>query len=242
MDYDWLPASDGQLILWFKHFRDGCETYSGSLDLTAEDLMQVDADYKALAYMLDEIQALRAELQTRIDFKNVLRDGPEGSTLVQYPKGIILAEHPVAVRTGILPRLIRFVTKIKEAKGYNGEIGRELGIEPLGVERIPSAPEHIVPVLVDGMVRLDFTKSLWQGVMIESQRGNEAQGSQWELLGTVFESPFVDARPLLEPAIAEARRYRLRYVDAANECGAYSQVVQVIVPAHANVGTPAFVR
>jgi len=242
MEYDWLPASDGQLILWFKHFRDACEKYAASLDLTADDLAQVDVDYKAFAYMLDQIQALRAELQTRIDFKNVLRDGPEGSSLVQFPKGIILAEHPVPVRTGIIPRLARLVERIKESKGYNGDIGRELGIEPFGVDRIPVAPEHIVPVLVDGMVRLDFSKSVWKGVTIESQRGNGAEGDQWTLLGTVYESPFVDARPLLEPGLAEARRYRLRFVDSASECNCWSPVVQVIVPAHAGVTQPAYVR
>ena len=242
MDYDWLPASDGQLILWFKNFRDGCEKFAGSLDLTAEDLMQIDADYKSFAYMLDQIQALRAELQSRIDFKNILRDGPESSSLVQYPAGIILAEHPVAVRPGIVPRLISMVAKIKEAKGYNGEIGREIGTEPFGVDRIPIAPEHIVPVLVDGMVRLDFTKSVWKAVTIESQRGNEVEGDQWTLLGTVYESPFVDARPLLEQGVAEARRYRMQYVDTASECGCWSPIVQVIVPAHAHVSQPAYVR
>src|SRR5215472_1260790 len=88
MNYDWLPASDGQFVIWFNHFRQACEEYSGSLDLSAEDLMEIENDYRAFAYSLDQIQALRGELQNRIDFKNAMRDGPEQTATIPFPAGI----------------------------------------------------------------------------------------------------------------------------------------------------------
>jgi hypothetical protein len=236
MNYDWLPVSDSQLLLWMNNFRDVLTKYQGSLGLSPIDILGVEADYKALAYMENQISALRAEVQTRAQYKNFLRDGPERDVEFPYPAGIILAERPdVAVKPGIVPRLIRFVDHLRNSSGYTELIGQELGIEPKGVEQVPTAPDNIIPLTDHGMVRLDFSKATWQGVIVESQRDTE---TDWKVLGTVFETPFVDARPPVVPGVAEARRYRLRYVDSEDVVGAYSAIIQVIVPADAAYVAP----
>lgn len=229
MDTTWLPVTDGELLLWLNSFRQKLQNYQATLGLDTADLVEIELDYKAYAYMLAQIEGLRAELLRRVEFKALLRDGPETATPIPFPTNILIAEPPsMSARPGMLSQLLKMVALIKSAPGYSLEIGRDLGIEAMGVEIIPMCPQQITPITENGAVRIEFEKAIWKGVMIESQRADE---SVWTLLGTVYESPYMDARAPLVPGLAETRRYRLQYVDAVEAIGCYSDVFQVIMPA-----------
>lgn len=230
MDTTWLPVTDGELLLWLNGFRQKLQNYQATLGLDTADLVEIELDYKAYAYMLAQIEGLRAELLRRVEFKALLRDGPQTATPIPFPSNILIAEPPsMSARPGMLSRLLRFVSLIKSAPGYSVEIGRDLGIEAIGVEIIPMCPQSITPITENGAVRIDFEKAIWKGVTIESQRADE---SVWTLLGTVYESPYIDARASLVPGIAETRRYRLQYVDAVEAVGCFSEPVQIVMPAN----------
>lgn len=239
MDASWLPLTDQQLLLWMDNFKNQLVNYQASLGLSPDDILAIEYDYKALKYMVSHVEALAVETQYRLDLKNALRDGPVTDVPVAFPGDILVAAKPdVAVRAGIVPRLLHYVDKLKSASGYTLEIGEFLGIEPKGVDPIPVAPADIVPVAENGYVKLEFSKLTWQGAVVEGQRGDE---TGWTVLASVFQPPFVDARPPLVPGMAEPRRYRLQYIDSNGPIGTYSQVVQVIFPAMA-VGAVATLR
>jgi hypothetical protein len=229
MNVNYLPATDAQLLLWLNNFREKTQMYSGSLGLDANDLLAIEADYKGYAYMLAQIEALRAELQNRIDFKDALRDGPDTGGKLPFPGNIIFAEPPsITPRPGVLGRVLAIVRHVQAQPGYTPAIARELGLEPLGVEEVPTVPTGIIPIAEGGMVKLAYELGTYDGVSIEGRRGDDPD---WTPLAICFTSPFVDSRPNRVPGVAEARSYRLRFVQGAECCGDFSPEVHVISPA-----------
>lgn len=63
------------------------------------------------------------------------------------------------------------------------------------------------------------------GMWIESRRGT----GDWEFLAIDTESPYLDERPLLNPAQPETREYRLRFWDNGQPNGEWSDVAKVTV-------------
>jgi hypothetical protein len=239
-DMSWLPRSDAQFIVWLNHFRERLPYHQAALELTSAEVAAIDSDYRGYAYMLAQIEAIRAELQTRIDYKDMLKDGPESDLALPYPGNIILAEPPhVQVRPGILQRIQKLVSEIKDQKGYDASIGEDLGTEPKGVETIPDKPIGVTAVWNDGVVFIEFVSAGYDGVYVERQAG---ASTEWQPLGIFFDSPAVDARPSVDPKLAEARRYRLKFVQNNCECGLFSDEVQIIVPAQAERGSAAALR
>ncbi|HZH98043.1 MAG TPA: hypothetical protein VEX38_03655 [Fimbriimonadaceae bacterium] len=234
MNPNYLPATDAQLLLWLNNFREKVQMYSGSLGLDANDLLAIEADYKAYAYMLAQIEALKGEVQTRVDFKDVLRDGPDTGASLPFPGNIVFAEHPsVTPRPGILPRVLMIIRHVQSQPGYTAQIGRELGLEPVGLDEVPIAPTGIIPTAEDGLVRLEYVVGPHDGVLIEGKRADELA---WTPLAITFTHPFIDSRPNLVPGVAESRSYRLRYVDGTECCGEYSEEITVVAPAYQATG------
>jgi hypothetical protein len=73
--------------------------------------------------------------------------------------------------------------------------------------------------------RIDWMKGKFDGVDVESQRGDEID---WTKLGRDFRSPFEDERPPLAAGKPEERRYRLRYLINDKPVGEWSDVIVVI--------------
>lgn len=78
--------------------------------------------------------------------------------------------------------------------------------------------------LVRGNLGLNWVKGSATGVLIESQRNNE---TDWTLIGTDTNSPFVDNRAPLVVGAPEIRRYRIRYLVNDLPVGNYSATVTV---------------
>ncbi len=135
------------------------------------------------------------------------------------------------VAPGALVRIFAFVQTIKANPHYTEAIGLQLGI--IGAEDTPPAGSNAPTFTLKAerlggaqeSVRISFKKAGHQGVVINSQRG----GGAWEMLGIDLSSPYLDERPLLNPAQPEQRAYRLQYYDNAAPIGDFSDVSSVTV-------------
>lgn len=133
-----------------------------------------------------------------------------------------------AVAPGALTRILAFCKTIKASPYYTEAIGLQLGI--VGSE---DTAEHPVPtfnaVVERGptceCVRLNFQKHGRMGVVVYCRRNN----GEWEELAVDNFTPYIDARPLLDPTKAELREYRLRYFDGHGPVGEFSDIVSVSV-------------
>jgi hypothetical protein len=134
----------------------------------------------------------------------------------------------VAVAAGALTRIFALVGTIKLLPGYTEAIGLQLGI--VGAE---AAAENPVPTFslkvergeTSEVVRVIFRKYGRPGVAIYSRRG----GGPWELLAIDLNSPYLDERPLLNPAQPETREYRLQYYEAEAPVGDFTAIAGVNV-------------
>lgn len=129
---------------------------------------------------------------------------------------------------GALVRLFDVIAVLKRSPGYTDAIGADMGV--VGTE---DASTHDRPKFTAEFrrgaggvaVRLLFFKYGHMGTYIESRR---AEGA-WEFLAIDTESPYDDARPLLDAARPEVREYRMRFWDKGEPNGEWTDVAQATV-------------
>ncbi len=91
---------------------------------------------------------------------------------------------------------------------------------------LSAAPTPLVSAaaLPNCCVKVVFKKSIFDGVIVESQRNGE---TVWASLGMRLQTPFMDERAPLVVNTPETRRYGLRYIDGDERVGDYSDIVSV---------------
>lgn len=101
------------------------------------------------------------------------------------------------------------------------------------MEGTESAPTHDTPKFAAEFrrgpggetVRLVFFKYGHMGTYIESRRGD----GPWAFLAIDTESPYDDARPLLDSTRPEVREYRMRFWDKGTPNGEWTDVARATV-------------
>jgi hypothetical protein len=74
----------------------------------------------------------------------------------------------------------------------------------------------------DSEVRVEFTKSAFDGVLIESRRTGQ---QEWSRLAIDKFSPYVDSRPLARGGKPEVREYRMRFLMHDVPVGEWSDIL-----------------
>jgi hypothetical protein len=134
----------------------------------------------------------------------------------------------VPVTAGALSRIFALVQMIKVQPTYTEELGLQLGV----VGAVDST-EHPIPSFTLKVergsgcqcVKLSYALYEHDAVVIQSRRN----GGTWETLGIGITSPFLDERPLVNPAQAEVREYRLQFFEGTKPMGDVSPVQTVSV-------------
>jgi hypothetical protein len=114
--------------------------------------------------------------------------------------------------------------RVKKSTGFTPMLGDELDL--FGVENstdmAAAAPRLNAVVKAAGLVELDFNKKNAEGVRFYGRRGAE---TLFTYLGSEIHSPYVDARPLLDPAKPETRQYKALFFTGKQEVGLQSGIV-----------------
>lgn len=221
---DYMPKTDGELLVWFNNFQTKFATYGPTLGFVAADVTGVNNDYQMLAFVIQAAAAVQGESAARTRYKNTLRDGPARSVQPPIPTVPVVPVPATIVEPGIVPRLRATVQRIKSHPAYTESIGNDLGI--IGTASAPTAtrPDASASAEPGSAVRIDWTKAGYDGVLVEGQRGDEVI---WTNLGTDMQSPYTDTRTPLQVGAPEVRRYRLRYVKGDVASGDYTDTMTV---------------
>jgi hypothetical protein len=223
-----MPRTDNELMIWLKQFAQTFATHAPALGFTAADVTAVQNDAAMLEYLVsDLLPTYKTALQTRTTYKNLVKDGPLGSTGGSVPAVPTQNAPPASVAPGIVPRVRQLIQRIQAAPNYTEAIGRDLDIVGgNGAETDPTTakPTAKAVALANSEVRIEFVKGRFDGVVIESRRTGE---NDWSALGTDNYSPYLDSRPPLDTGKPEVREYRLRYLLRDESVGEWSDVISV---------------
>ena len=122
-----MPNTDGGKADLLEHVASTLPHYAVLLEVTNEDLASLQADALAFRYTLKSLGDMQAYAHHLTEFKNILRDG--SAAIVGWTVPPMLAEPPpLAVNSGIIPRLSALVAHLKSHKNYTSAIGLDLGV------------------------------------------------------------------------------------------------------------------
>jgi hypothetical protein len=210
----YFPRLLGDQPEWYQNFGDHVVAETAALPLDAALAADRAEDAKYLAYAtgvwLTQVRAFSAAASAAI---GVLQGG-SGAAAYTLPGFTppVLPAGVAPVPPGAHDRIAFFVQDIKNAAGYNADIGQTLRIIGSEAPPPPPVPAFSLFMLMGGLcqcVEIRFRKHGYPGVFIQSRRGP----GDWEDLGIDMKTPFLDERPLLSASVPEIREYRLRFWD-----------------------------
>ena len=224
-----LPKSNEGRINWSLNFDSEFPSIGANFGFSPEEITASLLDSRTMRFVIQNGLSASAYAKAANSYKyDLLGKSKDGVNAPDTPAYTGTAAPGQLSEPGILDRFSEFEKRLKAHPNYNDAVGDLLMI---------NAPESDAPVAEDtkptgqaislpgSVVRIDWIKGKFDGVLIEGQRGDE---TNWSKLDRDFRSPFEDDRPLLESGKPEERRYRLRYLDNDEPFGEYSDVLVAV--------------
>ncbi len=221
----YLPKDDSGKAALLEHFRDTIPGYSAVLGLPAADLSAQAADAAYFRWLVNECLSSRAYAQAITAWRDSLRDGDTpASPQAPVPPS---APAPAAVPTGIVPRFLALVKRIKGHPAYTEAVGESLklvGDEAAGPDAETAQPDLTGAKVVADGVRIPWKKGAFDGIRIEVDR---ADGKGWTFLAIDTRPDYADTEPF--PASGAVWKYRAIYLLDDRKAGQWSAAVSVTV-------------
>lgn len=222
-----FPSKDADLVIWLNQFARAFDKHAAALGFTRAEVISIANDAAMFAYLVNvELPAYEMALAMRTTYMNLIKDGETEESNQAMPSPPPATIPPVAVEPGILPRLRRMVQRIQALPSYSDELGEEFGFLHGTRELRPEAeiakPSGRAIGQPDSEVRVEFTKSAFDGVLIESRRTGQ---DEWRRLAIDNFSPYVDSRPLFKSGRPEVREYRMRFLMRDEPVGEWSDIL-----------------
>lgn len=222
---DIVPKPDLNFLQLVQKLDTKLPGHAVTLSVSAPELAQLHQDRLWFEFAVLQVGVFKDEYAERVEYKNLLRNGPIGSPNNGWPSLDSIVFPPnVPPAPGIEPRTRALIRRIKSHVNYTDVIGADLGI----LTPEPTTPELIKPpvsaeALPNCCSQLTYLKNGYPAALAQSQRGEGG----WETLGVKLRASFTDDRPPMAPGQPEVRQYRLRYMDGDTPVGEWSDVVSV---------------
>ena len=220
---DIIPTPDMKFLQLLQKLDTKLGGYAVTLSIPAGDLTQLHADRLWFEFALLQTGVFKDEYAERVEYKNILRNGPLGTPNNAWPTLDSIVFPPnTPPAPGIEPRVRALIRRLKAHANFTTAIGDDLDINTPA----PTPPEIIKPtVRVEALPNCctqgTYIKGEFDGALVQSKRG----AGDWETLGVKMRASFTDERPPLNAGQPEIRQYRLRYMDGDTPVGEWSDVV-----------------
>ena len=224
-----IPQGNNERITWGNNFANQFPAVAASLGFTPAETEAAVNDALMMVFVIENAMVNNSFSKASHAYKQDILGGvAEGISTPEVPALKPVAP-PILTEAGVLGRLQIVCARIKAHQNYTDAIGELLMIATSETDG-GSLPEDAKPTgsgeaLNFSKVRIDWVKGKFDGVIIESQRGDEID---WTRLDRDFRSPFDDERPPLVAGKPEERRYRLMYFIDNEPVGDWSDVIVVI--------------
>lgn len=223
-----IPTGNDARVTWTLNFDDVFPVLGPDLGFSAAEITGLLNDSAMLRYAILNAQTAAAFSKTCTAFKNAMIGGVGDNVIVPKVPVYNGLTPPDDVDAGILERLSKAIQRAKLSANFNQSVAEQLMVATTAPDSaIPadSKPKTTGTAMTGSTVRLDWTKGKFDGVYIDSQRGDE---TAWTRLDFDMRSPFEDTRPPLNAGKPEERRYRLRYFLDNTAIGNWSDMITVI--------------
>lgn len=216
------PTTDEGKSTWLNNLATKLPTHAATLGTSIEDQVAVQRGADMFAYMVGQVALFDSEKSERVAYKDLLRDGPVGSPLGDFPDMPVIPAAPTLVPPGIFPRIRKVVARIKSSANYTEAIGEDLDI--IGAE-IVIEPTELKPILklkrlAEG-VEIQWKKSHADAIRIEKDNG-----SGWTFLGVDVEPHYIDNTAITTSA---TWKYRAVYLINDQMAGQWSDDAKIAV-------------
>lgn len=195
-----VPANDGDLVIWATHVKELIVIYGPMLGLTPAQVTAIQDLCLFIIAAAMKVETKRAEQAQAIAARNLMRDNE-------------------------LQQLVNMLIALKRNAAYTTDMGSELriigGVQVFDPERLkPNLKADVLP----GKVQLNFNLQRMNCVSIYCR----AKGTMgWEKLANDYESPYEDKRALTVPNQPEIREYMIRYFNGREDVGYESDIITV---------------
>ncbi len=219
----YLPRTDEGRLIWINNFSTKIGNYVSTLGLTAADVTSAKNDAAMFAYLVNAVEVFTTAKEQRVNFKNLVKDGPLGKPLGLVPDAPALGTKPADVAPGIFPRLAQLVQRIKNSSAYTESIGKDLGI--IGAKLVvdfDALKPKLKLVMKGGQVEVQWTRGDADALYIEVDRGN----GTWQFLAVDTVPHYTDTMPITTHAIW---KYRAIYLIRDERVGQWSDIVTIAV-------------
>jgi hypothetical protein len=224
-----IPKADNQRIQWTINVEAEFPPIASDFGFSGEETKAVLDDSRTMRFVIQNGQKAQAHSKASNSFKyDLLGNSQDGLSEPELPVYTPVEPPATIAPRGILKRFSKWEERLKAHPNYNDAIGDLLQInaaQSADVSPDAAKGKGQATAMADSVVRIDWTKGEFDGVLIEGQRGDETVMTQ---LGRDFRSPFTDERAPLQAGKPEERRYRLRYLLDDEPVGEWSDVIVII--------------
>ena len=222
----YLPKDDSGKADLLDHVAATLPKYTGTLEISADDLTSLQADAVSFRYALNILSRAQSYAHNCTAFKNLLRDG--GTDAIEWPVAPLLPEPiPPIVKSGIIPRFSLLINRLKAHKNYSPAIGQDLQIIGSAYIIDPSTWKPVLSSLLQaGHPTVVWAKGKASAIEIWVDR-NDGTGFVFLIIHTEPNTP--DPVPLPSPGTSVVWKYKAIYRYHDEQVGEWSDVLSVVV-------------
>lgn len=225
-----IPMTENGRIEWADNFVIWMPQLGADLGFTAGEIAAGVNDARMMRYVIEDARNASAHSKAKTAYKNDILGGVKpGKNSPDSPVYQEITPPADLTTEGVLARLSNVARRAKEHPNYTDAIGEKLMIATPDADNdsdnSTSKPKGAGTAMPGSVNRIDWMKGKFDGVFIDSQRGDE---TEWTRLDFDMRSPYEDTRPPLVAGRPEERRYRLIYFIDNQMVGVYSDVIVVI--------------
>jgi hypothetical protein len=224
---NYLPAPLAARVIWLNNFSSKLGGYAAAFGITVPEVALVVKFAQMYAYIIGLLSTVDSFKQDLTKYKDKLSRATIGSPL-GAPPTVTIPVAPATVDAGIFTIIGGMVARIKGMKNvYTEAIGEDLRIvgDESSFDENTFKPTLKGTATPDG-AKLVFGKDETDGVNIYTRNKGAAE---FIFLARDTESPYIDTRPLANPAVPEVREFRCRAVLHDVEIAVWSDTVSVTV-------------
>lgn len=223
-----IPSGNNERIAWSINFESKFAQLAPDLGFSSAETTALVQDAVMMRYLILNAQAAAAFSKSATAYKNELLGGVGENANEPGAPVFNAPAQPTQVDAGILERLSRALARAKLSANFNETVAEQLMIgatesttdDPTGAKTTAAGT-----AMTGSINRIDWTKGRFDGVYIDSQRGDE---TNWTRIGFDMRSPYEDDRAPLVAGKPEERRYRLIYFIDNQTVGVWSDIISVV--------------